>query len=404
MDAGPSWNPLDPDFLVNPYPHYARLRAEDPVHRTPLGPLVVTRYDDAWQVLRDPTTSVRRFDGSGEMPEHMLALERRRAERAPSILGLDPPDHTRLRKLVQRTFTPRAVGRMRTQTEAIVEDLLDDLAGRDHIDMIADYAFVVPFTVIHRMLGLPDADMARMRAWSGALTRTLEPFMTPEQAEAAVAAGERMDSYLLDAIEWKRRDPADDLLTDLIQVEEEGDRLDGDELLSMVGLLFVAGHETTVNLIGNGTHALLRHPEQLELVRSGQVDDETATEELLRFDSPVQTSGRRLTRDTVVGGVEVAADEMVLTALGSANRDPAFWGHSADQLDVTRSDAARHVSFGSGIHHCLGAALARMEGEVAITRLVRRFPDLALAAEPTYNARIILRGRETFPVSLGRAA
>ena len=404
MTDTPSWNPLDPDFLRDPYPHYARLRSEDPVHRTPFGPMIVSRYDDAYQVLRDPTTSVKRSSSSGVVPDHMEPLEQRRMERAPSILGLDPPDHTRLRKLVQRTFTPRSINKMRSQTELIVDSLLDALTGREIIDLIADYAFVVPFTVIHTMLGLPEADTVKVREWSGALTQTLEPFLTPEQVAAAVSAGQRMDAYLTEAIEWKRREPADDLLTGLIQVEEEGDRLDSDELLSMVGLLFIAGHETTVNLIGNGTHALLCHPEQFELARTGQVDDEVMTEELLRYDSPVQTSGRRLTQDTVIGGIEVAADELVLTALGSANRDEAFWGDTAADLDLTRDDAARHVSFGSGVHHCLGAALARMEGQIAISRLVRRFPELALVEEPTINARIILRGRGILPVSLGTTA
>ncbi|MDP7551329.1 MAG: cytochrome P450 [Acidimicrobiales bacterium] len=404
MTGAPSWNPFDPDFLTDPYPHYARLRAEDPVHRTPLGPLIVSRYDDAFQVLRDPTTSVRRSSSPGDIPEHMRPLEQRRMERAPSILGLDPPDHTRLRKLVQRTFTPRSISNMRAQTEVIVESLLDDLTGRESIDLITDYAFVVPFTVIHSMLGLPEADTMKVREWSGALTQTLEPFLTPEQVTAAVDAGHKMDAYLTDAIEWKRLEPGDDLLTGLIQVEEEGDRLDGDELLSMVGLLFVAGHETTVNLIGNGTHALLCNPEQTELVRTAQVDDENMVEELLRYDSPVQTSGRRLTKDTVIGGIEVAADEMVLTALGSANRDEAFWGSTAADLDLTRDGAARHLSFGSGVHHCLGAALARMEGEIAISRLVRRFPELSIAEEPIISARIILRGRGTFPVNLGTPA
>ena len=404
MTDTPSWNPLDPDFLRDPYPHYARLRSEDPVHRTPFGPMIVSRYDDAYQVLRDPTTSVKRSSSSGVVPDHMEPLEQRRMERAPSILGLDPPDHTRLRKLVQRTFTPRSINKMRSQTELIVDSLLDALTGREIIDLIADYAFVVPFTVIHTMLGLPEADTVKVREWSGALTQTLEPFLTPEQVAAAVSAGQRMDAYLTEAIEWKRREPADDLLTGLIQVEEEGDRLDSDELLSMVGLLFIAGHETTVNLIGNGTHALLCHPEQFELARTGQVDDETMTEELLRYDSPVQTSGRRLTQDTVIGGIEVSADELVLTALGSANRDEAFWGDTAADLDLTRDDAARHVSFGSGVHHCLGAALARMEGQIAISRLVRRFPELALVEEPTINARIILRGRGILPVSLGTTA
>ena len=405
MSAGaPSWNPFDPDFMVDPYPTYARLRDEEPLHRNALGILIVSRYDDVHQVLRDPHTSVRRFESNADLPEHMQVLRTRGEDRAPSILGLDPPDHTRLRKLVQRTFTPRAVGRMRERTTAIVDDLLDDLAGRDDrkIDLIADYAFVIPFAVIHDMLGLPEADVERVRAWSHALTQTLEPYLSPEQVDAAIDGGEHMDAYLREAIEWKRREPDEDLLTDLVQVEADGDRMDEEELLAMTSLLFVAGHETTVNLIGNGTHALLRHPEQLDLVRCDDSVDETVADELLRFDSPVQTSGRRMMHDVEVAGVGVPAGEMVLTALGSANRDPRFWGDTADDLDLTRADAGRHVSFGSGVHHCLGAALARLEGEIAVTRLVRRFPDLALAAEPTYNARIILRGRELLPVDLGR--
>jgi cytochrome P450 len=402
--TAPSWNPFDPGFLVDPYPTYARLRDEDPVHRTPIGTLIVSRYDDVHSVLRDTETSVRRFETNVEEPAHMQALRQRSLERAPSILGLDPPDHTRLRGLVQRTFTPRAVGRMRDQTTAIVDDLLDALLGRDEIDLIGEYAFVIPFSVIHAMLGLPETDVSMVRSWSHALTQTLEPFLTPEQVDAALEGGELMDAYLIDAIAKKRREPADDLLTKLIEAEEEDDRMTEEELLSMVSLLFVAGHETTVNLIGNGVHALLEHPDQLALVRDDESVDATVTDELLRWDSPVQTSGRRLLHDTVISGVQVAADEMVLTALGSANRDPGFWGDTADRLDVTRTDAARHVSFGSGVHHCLGAALARMEGEIAITRLVRRFPDLSLASEPTFNARIILRGRSTLPVGLGAAA
>ena len=401
----PSWNPFDADFMVDPYPTYAHLRDEDPLHRNALGILIASRYDDVHQVLRDPHTSVRRFESSVDLPEHMQVLRNRGEERVPSILGLDPPDHTRLRKLVQRAFTPRSVAQMRDRTTAIVNDLLDDLAGRDDdvIDLIADYAFVIPFAVIHDMLGLPTADVERVRSWSHALTQTLEPYLSPEQVNAAVDGGDHMEAYLRDAIEWKRREPADDLLTGLVQVEEEGDRMSEEELLAMTSLLFVAGHETTVNLIGNGTHALLRHPEQLDLVRSDDSVDETVADELLRFDSPVQTSGRRMMHDVEVAGVEVPNGEMILTALGSANRDPRFWGDTADDLDVTRADANRHVSFGSGVHHCLGAALARMEGEIAVTHLVRRFPRLALAGEPTYNARIILRGREVLPVALGRA-
>jgi cytochrome P450 len=407
VETAPSWNPFDPEFLLDPYPTYARLRDEDPVHRTPIGTLLVSRYNDVHSVLRDTETTVRRFESNIEVPEHMRPLQELRGERVPSILGLDPPDHTRLRGLVQRTFTPRAIGRMREQTAGIVDDLLDELSGHGEsgeIDLIGEYAFVIPFAVIHAMLGLPDTDVAMVRGWSHAITQTLEPYLTPEQVTAALDGGSRMDAYLADAVEQKRRQPGDDLLTQLIEAEEEGDRMSTPELLSMVSLLFVAGHETTVNLIGNGIHALLQNPDQLALVRDDDSVDATVADELLRWDSPVQTSGRRLLHDTVISGVEIAADEMVLTALGSANRDPAFWGDTANTLDVTRPDAARHVSFGSGIHHCLGAALARLEGEIAVTRFIRRFPELALAGEPTFNARIILRGRNTLPLRLGAAA
>ena len=226
VDA-PVWNPFDPEFLLDPYPVYARLREEDPVHRTPIGTLIVSRYDDVHRVLRDTESSVQRFETNVDLPEHMLRLRQRSLERAPSILGLDPPDHTRLRGLVQRTFTPRAVGRMREQTTAIVDDLLDDLAGRDEIDLISDYAFVIPFAVIHSMLGLPDTDMAMVRSWSHALTQTLEPYLSPEQVDAAMDGGEHMDAYLRDAVAQKRRNPADDLLTQLVEVEEAGDDGEG---------------------------------------------------------------------------------------------------------------------------------------------------------------------------------
>ncbi len=399
-DNGPSWNPFDHDFLLNPYTVYERLRDEDPVHRTPFGVLVVSRYEDVNRVLRDSKTSVQRFTISDELPPHIQKWRNLSEERPPSILGLDPPDHTRLRGLVQRTFTPRAIEKMREQVISIVDELLTKLKDRKEIDVITDYAFVIPFAVIHEMLGLPETDISMVRSWSHALTQTLEPFLTPEEVEAAIEGAENMNMYLQEAITSKRKNPREDLLSQLIEVEEAGDQMTDEELLSMVSLLFIAGHETTVNLIGNGIHALLEHPDELQRVRTGRAAESQIVDELLRWDSPVQTSGRRLLYDTEIAGIQIAANETVLTALGSANHDPRFWGDNADQLDITRSDAARHMSFGSGIHHCLGASLARMEGEIAITKLVREFGDLELSSEPTLNARIILRGRETLPICL----
>ena len=401
-DTAPTWNPFDKDFAINPYPTYARLRKEDPLHRTANDLLLVSRYDDAFQVLRDPTTSMQgRRNRNAEAPEHMRVLVERTEGRGPSLLGLDPPDHTRLRGLVQRTFTPRAISRMREQTTTIVDELLDELVEIQEIDLISQYAFVIPFAVIHQMLGLPDTELTMVREWSQALSKTLEPFLTPEEVDEAISGGVYMDEYLGEAIAHKRKHPKDDLLTALIEAEEEEDRLSEDELRSMTGLLFIAGHETTVNLIGNGTHALLNNPDQLQIIREDESVDGTMVDELLRYDSPVQNSGRTLTQDTIIGGVEIAAGETILTSLGSANHDEIFWGPTASELDVRRKDASRHLSFGNGIHHCLGAALARMEGEIAVANLVRRFPDLDFNGEPTYNGRVILRGRETFPVTLG---
>lgn len=322
-------------------------------------------------------------------------------DRPPSILTLDPPEHTRLRKLVQRTFTPRSIEKMRSTTTEIVEDLLDQLAEKREIDLIKDYSFVVPFVVIHSMLGLPDADMLNVREWSQTLVQTLEPNISPEQVDAAIWGGTQLNEYLTEALAWKRSQPGDDLLSDLIAVEEGGEGLTEPELLSMISLLFVAGHETTVNLIGNGTHSLLNNPDQFNLVLNDPSVDSTITDELLRFDSPVQNSGRLLLEDMKLSGIHVEAGELVLTALGSANRDPRFWGDSAHVLNIKRQDASRHVSFGSGVHYCLGAALAKMEGEIAITKLIRRFPEISITEEPTFNSRIILRGREKFPIALG---
>ena len=398
-----SWNPFDPDFLINPYPQYELLRDQDPVHRTAFGNLVVTRFDDVFEVLRNPNTSVDRDNTAEGMdrPEHIKKLQDASMDRPPSILMLDPPEHTRLRKLVQRTFTPRGIEKMRHLTTEIVEDLLDQLAEKREIDLIKDFSFVVPFVVIHSMLGLPDADMLDVREWSQTLVQTLEPNISPEQVDAAIWGGTQLNEYLTEALAWKRNQPGDDLLSDLIAVEEGGEGLTEPELLSMISLLFVAGHETTVNLIGNGTHSLLNSPEQFNLVLNDPSVDSTIADELLRFDSPVQNSGRLLLEDMELSGVHVEAGELVLTALGSANRDPRFWGDSAHVLDVKRQDAPRHVSFGSGVHYCLGAALAKMEGEIAVTKLVRRFPEISITSEPTYNSRIILRGREEFPVDLG---
>jgi cytochrome P450 len=250
------------------------------------------------------------------------------------------------------------------------------------------------------MLGMPDGNRDEVRGWSHTLTKTLDPILSPEEVQAALAAADNMLAHVQDVLAWKRGHPADDLLTGLLAAEDEGDRLSEEELLDQVLLLYVAGHETTVNLIGNATLALLGHPDQLARLRSDPELDGGAVEELLRYDSPVQFSRRITTADLEVAGTTVPAGTFMLTCLGSANHDEARWGPTADELDITRPDAGQHMSFGNGIHHCLGSSLARTEAQVAISTLVRRFPDLELAGEPERNGRVVLRGLESLPVEV----
>jgi cytochrome P450 len=397
------FNPFEPGFFDDPYRQYAALREHDPVHRSPLEVWVLFRYDDIVGVLRDSSLSVQ-IDNAAP-----TARTRMFAEQAPgevergshAILNIDPPDHTRLRRLVSKAFTPKMVQELRPRIQDLVDDALDAMAARGQADVIADLAFPLPFTVISEMLGMPDGNRDEVRGWSHTLTKTLDPILSPEEVEASIAAANKMMAHIEDVLAWKREHPADDLLSGLLAAEDEGDRLSQVELLDQVILLYIAGHETTVNLIGNATLALLRHPDQLAQLRSDPELDAGAVEELLRYDSPVQFSRRITTADLDVDGTTIPAGTFTLTCLGSANHDDARWGPTADELDITRPDAGQHMSFGNGIHHCLGSSLARTEAQVAIGSLVRRFPDLDLEGEPKRNGRVVLRGLEKLPVSVG---
>lgn len=402
------FDPFTPGFAADPYPVYAVERATEPVQRTPFGPWIVFTHAESMRLLRDTTMSVdvrKAIEIAGVDPRNRARL---RAELFPdlepredtSILNIDPPDHTRLRKLVSSVFTPRRVGELRPVIERIVDDHLDAVADRREMDLIADLAFPLPFTVISEMLGMPESDRDQLRDWSHTLVRILDFTIGTEELAACIEAGESMRGHIAEVIEWKRRNPADDLLTALIHAEDDGDVLSDTELLDQVNVLFIAGHETTVNLIGNGTWALLQHRDQLELLRDDPDVETTAIDELLRWDSPVQMS-RRITLEPIeIGGHSVDAGSFVLTCLGAANRDPAAFGPTADVLDLRRADAARHLSFGSGTHHCLGASLARLEGTVAITRLLRRHPCIEAMGEPEWNGRLVLRGMDGLRLSL----
>ena len=399
------YNPFAPGFTDDPYPQYALLREHDPVHRSPMEAWLLFGYDDVTRFLRDPTLSVEdRRVRPREIDRITRELIGDRADRGQyAMLNRDPPDHTRLRRLVSKAFTPTALAALGPRVAALTDAALDRACaamGNGGFDLIADLAFPLPFTVISEMLGMPDTDADRLRSWSGQLVRSLEPLQDPASLEAIAGAGDGIRAFLTDAIAWKRRHPADDMLSALIAAEDQGEVLSDEELLEQVLLLYVAGHETTVNLIGNGVLALARHPDQLDALAREPELIGGAVEELLRFDSPVQMSRRITVSDVEVGDRCIEAGSFVVLVLGSANRDRSQWGPGADELDIRRAGAAQHVSFGGGTHYCLGAALARLEGRTAIGRLVERFPRLELAGPPTWNGRINLRGLSSLPLAL----
>jgi cytochrome P450 len=402
-----AFNPFEPGFFDNPYAQYRVLRERDPVHHSELGFWVLFRYPDVVRVLRDPAMSVEEGNAMATVGGPASELFAQLAAERPvsqerSMLGLDPPDHTRLRRLVTKAFTPRVLDALRPRVEQLVDEALDAAASRGEMDVIADLAFPLPFTVISEMLGLPESNRLQLRGWSHAMVKTLDPIITPDELRAAFEAGEQMIGHLVEVMAWKRANPGDDLLSALIAAEEDGDVLSEEELIAQVTLLYIAGHETTVNLIGNGTLALLRHPAQMESLRSDPSLGANAVEELLRYDSPVQFSRRITLAPLEIDGAVIEPGSFVLTGLGSANHDPAEWGEDADELDIGRDGAMHHQSFGGGAHYCLGAALARLEGQVAVGRLVSRFPGLRLLTEePEWNGRIVLRGLDRLPVALG---
>jgi cytochrome P450 len=390
------WNPSDPAFKADPYPTYRRLHQEAPVLDVPNGAVVLTRYEDVSRTLRSNEVS-RDIDEHLVIDEHDPAAVRRRQRRtAKTILNLDPPDHTRLRRLVSKAFTPSAIERLRPRIEEMVDVRLDAAAERGSIELIDDLAFPVPFLVISELLDMPTERADELRDWSLALTATLELDASLADFQAGEHAIMQLVPYLIEIIEERRAHPGDDLLTALIAVEDDGDTLSPEELISFVVLLYVAGHETTVNLIGNGVHALLHHPDQLARWRDDPSLDTTAVDELLRFDGPVQQTARvPLVPITFTGahGEPIVAEpgRLVLTVLGAGNHDPAMFD-APHELRLDRSNAAKHLSFGGGIHYCLGASLAKLEAGMTITKLIRRFGTIELAGEPHWRGRVTIRG------------
>jgi len=398
------FDPFAPGFADDPYPQYATMREQAPVYQHPFGFWLLTGYEEVSWLLRAPGLSVEDDNVAADSLMRQLR-EEMYGDGAPrggalSMLDRDPPDHTRLRKLVSKAFTPRAIQALQPRIAGLVDVLLDGIAAQGKVDLVDALAFPLPFSVIAEMLGTPPADHERIRQLTGTVVRSLEPVADPELIHAIVAASEELTQIAADMIAWKRSNPADDLLTALICAEDDGDVLDDEELVAQTLLLYIAGHETTVNLIAGGVLALLRHPTQLAQLRADPALIGNAVEELLRYDSPVQASRRITLEPVTIGGVTIPAGAFVMASLGSANRDEQFWGADAAELRLDRSNARQHVSFGAGHHHCLGASLARLEAAIAIEHLIGRFPTLALAGDVVWNGRINLRGPAHLPVSV----
>jgi hypothetical protein len=398
----PLFNPLAPEFIRNPYPYYERLRTMDPMHVNAHGAFVASRHAEVSLVLRDKRfgkdyvdRTIRRY-GPKIMEEPVFRSMRH------WMLQQDPPDHTRLRGLVVKAFTARRIEDMRPRIQQIVDETLDRIIPLGKMDLIEDYAFRLPVTIICDMLGIPEDNRELFYKGSREGGRILDPVpLTPKEIEAGNAANTMAAMYFHQLFELRRKQPGDDLITQLLQAEEDGQKLTNEELTANIILLFGAGHETTVNLIGNGLLALHRNPDQLALLKATPCLITSAIEEFLRYDSSVQLTGRVALEDIEeLGGKRISKGETVLCLLGSANHDTAVYPDHPERLDITRPNV-KPLSFGGGIHFCLGAQLARFEAEIAIATLLRRIPDLRLedAENPEWRPTFVLRGLKRLPAS-----
>jgi cytochrome P450 len=398
---------FSPEQRADPHPLYHRLRAERPRCYFPeFDEWVLTRYDDCEAVLRDPRWSSNESHRRWQQPMDAKHDVRNQFSDvgANVLLFLDPPDHTRLRRLVSKAFTPRAVERMRAHVAELVDRLLDEAvegAGATRtFDLMPALAYPLPVIVICELMGVPVEDRGQFGGWSSDASRLLDGDIDEATALRGVHAAMSFIQYFNELFEERRARPADDLVSGLLAAEEAGDTLGEAELRSIVLLLFVAGHETTMNLIGNGTWALLQHPSELARLRADPSLAPAAVEEFLRYDGPVHVTARIATDDLVVGDQPIPMGTQVVTLLAAANRDPARFA-DPDRLEITRPDN-HHLTFSHGIHYCLGAALARLEGQVVFERLLERLPDLSLAADPgdiEYRDHFVLRGLKSLPVS-----
>jgi cytochrome P450 len=393
---------LDPANRANPYPVYEQFRAVGPMQMPDNGLTIFSSFRDCDEALRHPASSVDRQKSA--MVQRMLANGAvQRSDVPPMFLFLDPPDHTRLRRLVSKAFVPKVINELTPQITELVDGMLDRVAERGRLDVVDDLAHPLPVTVICRLLGVPIEDEAEFSRASALLAQALDPFFAAtgepmEGMDQRIAAGQWLRNYLHDLIEQRRADPGDDLMSRLIAVEESGDQLTEGEIVSTCSLLLIAGHETTVNLIANAMLAMLRDPRQWSALAADPQRAPAVIEETLRYDPPVHLVARIAADGITIGDTEVAKGDTMLLLLAAAQRDASEFDQPAT-FDPDRK-AFRHLSFGRGLHFCLGAPLARLEASVALSAVTARFPDAQLAGNPVYKPNVTLRGLASLDVAI----
>jgi cytochrome P450 len=409
LDQPVMFDPLAEGFVEWPYDQYRRLRAEDPIHRSDLlHGYCVTRFADVNTILRDASVSSE-IDKADPTPLTIDEISRRDSSSlgGRTLVLLDDPDHAQLRKLVMKPFRPREVDGLRDLVEERVRVRVDQLvAVRDadviELDLIEDFAYPLPVEIFCQMLGIPEEDHPVFRFWVNCIARSLDPVMGAQEREALTAHIEEMHAFLEQLVADKRARDDDDILSGFIRAEADGQTLTHEELMAQIMTLYVAGHEPTAGLVGNGMLALLSNPEQWALLQSDRSLLRNAVSELLRYDGPNQFVRRIATRDmdfdTPGGTVTIPARSVIYASPASANRDEARWGATVDDVDITRADAGQHMQFGAGVHACLGSHLARLQSEVMISAILDRFEGLELAGDPVWSTRMVIRGLNKLPV------
>ncbi len=389
------------EFINDPYPTFERFRTEAPVYWSDKGKYwIISKYADVQSILRDLhyEKGLQNSNALNPIVKMLPPVKEAIKSRSTWMLNQNPPDHTRLRSLVNRAFTPAMVNSMRDHIQEIADRLIDDVAQKGEMDIVQDFAFPLPVTVIAEMLGVPAEDRNIIKGYSKRLTDGLEPGFDIGRITRANQAVQEFEDYLRPLVEARRKQGQNDLISALVATEEQGDKLSMDELLGNCVLMLVAGHETTVNLIGNAVLALLKNPDQMALLKAQPELIVTAVNEFLRYESPVQTVRRMAAQELELHGQKIKEGDTLLLLLGSANRDPEHYQH-ADKLDITRQDN-RHLAFGTGIHHCLGSSLAEVEGQIAVKTLIDRFPNLALkSTNVEFKFPFALRGPKELQVS-----